>query len=73
VPGAWLNQAVYDMAETAKPARLVRIVPPADPPRSQAARDREAREWIKRISREQRIWDLRRRGFFRMGAEFGQP
>src|SRR5689334_10571725 len=53
---------------TAKPTGFVRIVPPAEAPRSQAARDREAREWINRISREQRIWDLRARGFFGMGG-----
>jgi hypothetical protein len=57
------------MAETAKPARFVRIVPSTEPPRSQAARDREAKEWINRISLKQRIWDLRQRGFFRMGSE----
>jgi hypothetical protein len=39
VPGAWLKQAVLRGSEVAKPARLVRAVPPAERPRSHAARD----------------------------------
>jgi len=42
VSGAWLKHAVSELAETAKPARLVRIAPPAEAPSSQAARAREA-------------------------------
>jgi hypothetical protein len=70
VPGAWLNQAILGMSEFAKRARLVRIAPSVGRPQSQTARDRDAMKWIARISREQRIWDLRSHGFFRMGAEF---
>src|SRR6478735_12264463 len=40
--GAWLKHAVSELAETAKPARSVRIAPPAEAASGQAARDREA-------------------------------
>ena len=51
-----------------KHVRLVRR-PDTTPPGCQATRDREAREWADRLTREQRIWELRKRGFFRLGAE----
>ncbi len=60
-------------------AKHVRLVRPTNQqqPRNQTERDREAREWIDRITTEQRVWDLRRMGFFEFGAEFapscGQP
>jgi hypothetical protein len=59
------------MPEPTKDARLVRIASPVNELSSQAARDREAQGWVRRISREQRIWVLRSRGFFQMGAELG--
>ena len=56
----------------AKHIRLVRLAPEDTKSQSQAARDREAKEWIQRITKEQRIWDLRSRGFFDFGRELGE-
>jgi hypothetical protein len=52
--------------------KIIRLVRPATEKResrSQAARDRQAKEWIDRITVEQRVWDLRRMGFFEFGRE----
>jgi hypothetical protein len=53
-----------------KTIRLVRTTTEDSELSSQAARDREARDWIERITTEQRVWDLRRMGFFEFGGEF---
>jgi hypothetical protein len=72
VPGAWLNQAVFEGSELRKTDALVlRTLPPPQEkrPPSRAQREREAKAYWDSLTPQQEAWVLRKMGFYRRAPD----
>jgi hypothetical protein len=71
VPGAWLNQAILQGHKVHIRTTFVPVLFVSDQaePRSQAARDREAREYWESLTPEQEGWVARKMGFHEFGGQ----
>ena len=71
MPGAWLNQAVLQDRKVHKRTTFVPVLFVSDQreSKSQAARDREARDYWDSLTPAQEAWVARKMHFHKFGSE----
>ena len=68
MPGAWLNQAVFQGRPKVCDSSLVTLPPlPAKRPKNRAQREGEAVAYWDSLTPEQEVWALRKMGYFKLG------
>jgi hypothetical protein len=69
VPGAWLNQAVFESPKCRKVrhSSLVLCLRRRRQPPSRAQREQEARAYWDSLTEAREVWALRKMGYFKIG------